>query len=118
MSLNARQQKAVAALISQPTRKAAAEAAGIGERTLRTYLADGEFREAYRKAAQDAFGDATRRARQSLTLALDTLTAIAADGEASDTARISASRALLEYGVKMTELNDVIHVLREIEGGC
>lgn len=51
--LSAKQHKAIAALLTVGTVRAAAEAAGVGERTLHTWLADGDFR-AILEAAQSA----------------------------------------------------------------
>ena len=43
-------QKALAALLTQPTKEKAAAAAGITSKTLRSYLDDPEFQCEYRKA--------------------------------------------------------------------
>ena len=58
-----RQQKALAALLTSPSKAAAAKAAGIAPRTLRDYLADPEFQAAYRDAFGNMVEDATRQAQ-------------------------------------------------------
>lgn len=111
--MTTRQTKAIAALVSEPTKKAAAEKAGISESTLRSYLADPDFQRAYKEAFSDLVSDATKQAQRSLSPALKTLLEIVEDADETATARISAARSLLEYGLKLTEINDI---LRDLEG--
>jgi len=111
-----RQTKAIAALVSEPTKRAAAAKAGISESTLRAYLSDPEFQKAYQKAFTDLVSDATRQAQRSLSPALKTLQEIVEDTEEAATARISAARSLLEYGLKLTEINDILRDLEGIDG--
>ena len=111
-----RQTKALQALLSSPTKKAAAEAAGISESTLRNYLADPAFAEAYKKALTGLVDDATRQAQQSLDPALTVLREIAEAPESAASAKISAARTLLEYGLRLTEITDIIRELEGTEG--
>lgn len=109
-----KQQKALAALLTYPTHEKAAEAAGITSRTLRQYLQDHEFQEAYVAAVRNMVDEATRQAQSSLSPALATLKEITEDTAQTATARIQAARSLLEYGLKLTEITDI---LRALEGG-
>ena len=111
-----RQQRALQALLTQPTKAEAARAAGVDPATLRRYLQDSEFVAAYKEAVRGMVEDATRQAQQALNPALSTLREIATDSEAGQMARISASRSLLEYGLRLTEINDIIAELGEGEG--
>ena len=99
--MTARQQKALAALLTSPSKAAAAKAAGISPRTLRDYLADPDFQTAYRDAFGNMVEDATRQAQQ----------AISPDAQA----RISAARAILSHGIKLTETTDILSRLQELE---
>lgn len=110
------QQRALQALLTQPTKAEAARAAGIDPATLRRYLHDADFIAAYKEAVHSMVEDATRQAQQALNPALSTLREIATDNEAGAGARISASRSLLEYGLRLTEINDIIAELGEGEG--
>lgn len=114
--LTTRQQKALQALLTYPTKKAAAEAAGITDRTMRTYLANEEFQSEYKKAFHALVTEATRQAQQSLSPALSALKSIVEDEEESSSSRIAAARALLEYGLRLTEFNDILQELESIEG--
>lgn len=68
-----RKEKALQALLVSRTRAEAAQAAGIGESTLRSYMQDAEFMERYKEAFGDMVRDATRQAQQTLSPALSTL---------------------------------------------
>lgn len=113
--MNAKKQKALVALLTNPTREEAASAAGITSKTLRGYLADPEFQAEYKKAFANMVEDATRQAQQSFTPALSTLREIAVDGTENSPARISAARSILEYGLKLTEQTDIINRLEKLE---
>ena len=110
-----RQQKALAALLTSPSKAAAAKAAGIAPRTLRDYLADPEFQAAYRDAFGNMVEDATRQAQQAISPALSTLREIVEDREEDAQARISATRAILSHGIKLTETTDILNRLQELE---
>ena len=101
--MTTRQRKAIAALISEPTKKAAAAKAGISESTLRSYLADAEFQKEYNKAFSDLLISATRQAQASLSPAVKVLREIFEDDEQPSSARITAARSILEYGLRLTE---------------
>lgn len=110
-----RQQKALAALLTSPSKAAAAKAAGIAPRTLRDYLADAEFQAAYRDAFGNMVEDATRQAQQAISPALSTLREIVEDREEDAQARISAARAILSHGLKLIETTDILNRLQELE---
>lgn len=97
------------------TKREAAKAAGIAESTLREYLKQPEFQAAYREAVQDLLTAATRKAQRGFAPALDALLAIVSDDAQQPTARISAARAILEFGLKLTETTDIFADVQEIE---
>lgn len=110
------QQRALQALLTQPNKKAAAEAAGITPRTMTSYLADPDFQKEYKKAFGQLVQDATRQAQQSLSPALSALLDIVKDEEENSSARIAAARSLLEYGLRLTEFSDILAELEAVEG--
>lgn len=105
--LTPKKQRALEALLVSDSRRAAADAAGIDIKTLRGYLNDPEFIEAYKSAFADKVEEATRQAQQALAPALSTLLEICQDTSAGHMARISASRAILEFGLKLGEQYDL-----------
>ena len=108
-------QKALAALLTSPTKKAAAEKAGINERTLRDYFKDSEFLEAYNRAFASVVQDATRAAQQTLQPALCTLKDIMEDADIAPAARVQACRTALEYAIRLTDQNDLAERLAALE---
>lgn len=115
VTLTQKQNRALIALLTQPTREEAAKAAGITSKTLRGYLEDPEFQAAYKTALAELLEDATTQAKQSLNPALTALREITEDGGQQAQARVSAARSLLEYSLKLTEQTDILEKLRELE---
>ena len=114
--MTARQKKAIAELVRSPTIEAAAEAAGIGYSTLRLWLKEDEvFQREYQDALTRLIRDATAQAKKNLSPALSTLREIMEDREIPASSRISAARALLDYGLKLTEIMDVLPRLEALE---
>lgn len=110
-------EKALACLMVHKTKKEAAEAAGITDRTLREYMRDPEFCVAYKKAAAGVMDGATRQLQQSLSSSIERLQKIVEDDNANSAAHIQAARTLLEYGLRFTEFNDILRELETAEGG-
>lgn len=110
-----RKEKALQALLVCRTRAEAANMAGIGESTLRGYLKEPEFLTRYREAFGALVQDAPRQAQQAISPALSTLVEIMQDTDKQDAARIQAARSVLEYALKLTEQEDILEKLRELE---
>lgn len=113
--MSPKQQKAIAALLTHDTKKAAAEAAGVDPRTLRRYFEDAEFRKAYKEAFSGLVEDSTRQAQQSIAPALQVLREIAGNRKETGQVRVSAARSLLEYSLRLTEQLDLLQRLEEME---
>ena len=109
MEMTPRQQKALAALLVSPSRAAAADAAGITVRTLQNYLGIPEFQREYKRAFEEGVVDATRQAQQAIS------PEIVEDTDEGAQARISAARAILSNGLKLTETTDILNWLQELE---
>lgn len=114
-SKQARYEKAIAALLATTTKEAAADKLGITSRTIRKYFQDPEFIQMYEKANAGLLASTTRQIQKSLSPAVGILRKISEDPDANINARVSASRSLLEYGIRMTELNDVYKRLEALE---
>lgn len=110
-----RQQRAIQALLECPTRRAAAEKAGISESTLRSYFQNPEFVSAYQQAAREALEHATRRAEAAAGEAVDVLRSIMSDDNELAGPRVSAADKVLGYALKLTEQNDILSRLDKLE---
>ena len=109
------QERALAALVSYPTMKAAAAAAGIDYRTIRRYMQDPDFIVEYRRITAELLSDARLRAQQALSPALETLSKICTDENAKNMDRIAAARSILEWTIRLTEVTDIIERLEALE---
>lgn len=108
-------QKALLALLENPTKEKAAAAAGITSKTLRRYLDNPEFQTEYRVAFSGMVSDAVRQAQKTLSPALTTLEEIMRDDEQNGQIRVSAARSLLEFSLKATEQLDILDRLEALE---
>jgi len=106
--ITSKQRSALEALLGCPTVKGAARAANIDPKTMRGYLKDPEFCAEYKARTREMVDDAARQAKQALNPALSTLTEICADAEAGSASRVAAARALLDYSLRLAEINDII----------
>lgn len=113
--LTGKKKLALEALLTNSTRKAAAMAAGIDEKTLRGYLENETFLGEYRRAFTRMIEETTRAAQMALSPAIATLRSICEDTEAPAMARISAARCILDMGMKLTEINDIELRLEALE---
>lgn len=108
-------QKALLALLSEPTKEKAATAAGITSKTLRKFLDNPEFQAEYRAAFSSMVSDAVRQAQKTLSPALTTLEEIMKDDAQNGQIRVSAARSLLEFSLKATEQLDILDRLEALE---
>jgi hypothetical protein len=93
-------ERAVVALLQEPTIESAAQVTGIGLRTLQRWLTDATFQESLRKAKCDALQDATGKLRMAAGRAVAVLDHIANNRRASYAARVTAARAIIEMGLE------------------
>ena len=105
----------MAALLSSDTQIDAASKCGITDRTLRSYLADPDFNAEYQRRKRQLVSDATRQIQASYQSAVRALRGIVESDISSAGEKISAARALLEFGLKFTEINDIMIRLEDVE---
>ncbi len=114
-NLTERQRRALACLLAAPTAKAAAEMAGIGERTMKRFRANLAFQQAYKEAQAELMEGAVNLSRQHLTGALTALAEIAEDANAPPAARVSAAKATVELSLRLGEQLDILDRLTMLE---
>lgn len=88
--ISTKQRKAIAALLTERTLSAAAKSAGIGERTLYTWLSDETFRAELRQAESELLDNAVRRLASGQGAALDTLERLIKSAKNESTRRQSS----------------------------
>lgn len=101
------------ALAAGQTIRAAASAAGIGERTASRRWADPDFRRRVAELRADMIGRATGKMGDGMAEAADVLrTLLAAE---SESVRLAACRAILELGVKLRETVELAARVADLE---
>jgi hypothetical protein len=110
-----RQERAIAALLTEPTFDKAAKSAGIARRTLYRWLNEPEFAAQYRQARRKGIDTAIASLEAAAATAVKTLLAIVEDSEASSTTRRGAARDVLQFAFKGRELFDLQAQFAEIE---
>jgi len=114
--LSAAQRRAIEALLSEPSIDAAAEASGVGRRTLHRWLSDDATFTAALRAVQDrAIDAAVSRLAGAAGDAADVLASIANDKAERGATRVSAARALLDGVLRMVELRDLASRVASLE---
>ncbi len=112
--ITVKRQKAIAALLSERTLGAAAKKAGIGERTLYTWLTDKDFRAALREAEREVLDTVTRRLTAGQTLALDTLEKLIQSARHEST-KLTACVSWLNMFIKYRDMKDIDERLTALE---
>lgn len=108
-------ERALAALLTSDTQSEAAKKCGLSERTLRLYLDDPEFFTEYQQRRQQMVTDATKKLQSYMQSSVETLRELRDDKETPPGIRASAARALLEYGLKYTDVADLAERITALE---
>lgn len=114
-SLPENQQTALLAMVKGDSFKAAAKAAGVDVATLyRWRHHDESFKEAYRAACSEAFGDGLAMLKAKVIRAVEVLS-MAMDSSSVSPRRVHAANSILRHAIKATELLEIAERQREIE---
>jgi hypothetical protein len=100
-----KREAAIAALLTCRTLKQAAKKAKIGERTLRTWLGEQDFREDYQAARRQALEKAVASLHGALGLAVRTLKRRLTGGKEAD--QIRAALGIIDRAMSGNELLDL-----------
>jgi len=113
--LKPKQQRAILALITEPTVAKAAESAGVSESTVHRWLLDDTFAKAFRRARRETFGQAIALAQRYTPLAVNNLAKIMNDLATAASARVSAACAILKFARDSIELDDLQARIESLE---
>jgi transposase-like protein len=106
----------IEALLTSPTREAAAKRLGISRSTLYRWLRDEDLREAFRTARSDALHEGTTTLQLATYEAAAALRMLALDTNTNPHVRLGACRAILEFAYRATEVEDVRAQIEELKG--
>lgn len=111
------QDKALAALLIADTQADAAEKSGLSVRTIRGYMSDPAFAAEYNRRRLEQVTNATRQIQTKLQAAVAIMAEIITSDQPIPAARerIMAARSLLEFGLKYTEMADIMTRIKALE---
>ena len=101
------QQRAILALLQEPSIAKAARSAGVGVTTLHHWLDDPKFVAAYRRAKRHVFEQAIGLTHRYTALAVNTLAKVMVDPAAPYAPRVTAAAAILRFSRDTIELEDI-----------
>ena len=102
-------------LLTCPTNKEAAEKSGVSITTLYRMKKDSDFQDILQKVKNSIFQETMQKAQGYCMESLEVLREVAKDTAATDSARVSAARTILELGVTLHEDENIIQRLAEME---
>ena len=105
--------RALAALLSEPTIVQAAATAGLSESTLLRWLAEPAFRARFREARRQVVEQAISSLQRATVEAVEALRRNLACGVPS--AEISAAKAIVEQAIRAVELIDLAERVEQLE---
>jgi DNA-binding MurR/RpiR family transcriptional regulator len=117
VELNAKQQKALTALLSHATVPDAAAACSMSETTLFRFLREANFKAHYRAARAEIVEHAITQLQRDCATASKTLREVCESGDAPASARVSAAKAILDGAMKAVEAQDMAARLEVLEAG-
>jgi arginine/lysine/ornithine decarboxylase len=113
--LTPKQEKAIAALISEPTILLAAEKTGTSEATMHRWLREESFNKAYKESRRALISQTITILQQTTNEAVRTLRSVMTDENAPASSRVTAASKLLEMTFKGYEIYDMADRFDEIE---
>lgn len=115
-SISTKQRKAIHAMLTCKTTEEAAEAAGVGRRTLTRWLSEDEvFNAALDAAGDQAIREAVSNLAGDAASAARTLAAIHKDETISAAVRVRAARAVLTEVLKLREQRELAERVARLE---
>lgn len=114
----AKRDRAILALLTEPTLSRAAEIAGVCDKTLRRWLQEPAFLAEYRRARREAFAQAIAVTQRYAPAAVVTLAKIMGDPNAPYPSRVSAATSILKFSRDSIELDDLAARIEALERGA
>lgn len=106
---------AIAGLIECDSQTEAAKRAGIAARTLRAWMQEPDFIEAWRKARRRILESSIGRLQGVTADAVKALHSICLDKDASPSARVRAAAEILGFAMRGAEVTDLAERIEELE---
>jgi arginine/lysine/ornithine decarboxylase len=107
-------EKAITCLLTSDTLEESAQAVGVTSRTLRAWLQQPEFAQAYKEARLQVLSDSIKKLQGVTGAAVETLHHSLLNAK-SDSARIQAAKTILDYSLKGYVLETITADIEEIK---
>lgn len=114
-NVNPRQQKALLALLNEPSIRQAAHASGIPEKTLYNWLKDATFKAAYAAMRRDLLDQALSRLQQYSGAAVTVLAQTMSNPKTPPATRVAAAKAILDMARDWLTTEDMLKRLEALE---
>ena len=112
---NRLRETAIASLLQEPTLEQAAAKTGVSARTLQRWLADPDFADDFQKTKAISLDRAMAKLSGITWEAVEVLSQIMRDADASPSSRVSASRAVLDMSQRDREVSEVERRISRLE---
>jgi hypothetical protein len=113
-----KKEEAVAALLTHKSVEDAARSVGLNPNTLLKWLQVPEFRALYLKARREAASQAIARIQQGMGAAAITMLKLMTDPNVPAAVRLRAAEAVVGFGLKGIEVEDIEVRLAELEAAA
>lgn len=114
-NLSKGRQKAVLALVECSSITEAAKQAKVSRMSIHKWIQEPEFDAAYKQCQKQLVSHAINKIKGAMSSAVATLKEIAEDKDAYAGARVSASRAILDLGLRAVEIEELEERITELE---
>jgi hypothetical protein len=108
-------EQAIAALLTRPSIEDAARVAGVGEKTLRRWIQEPQFRARYLRARRESVHQALARIQQATGAAGTTILKLMTDTNVPAAVRLRAAECVFGLAVKGVEIEDIEVRVSELE---
>jgi hypothetical protein len=111
-------EQAIAALLTRPSVEDAARTTGVGEKTIRRWLQEPEFKVRYLRARRESVQQAIARMQQAMGAAGTTILKLMMDPNVPAAVRLRAAEAVFAQAIKGIEVEDIEVRLAALEAAA
>ena len=112
--MNRTEEKLLIALLEKPTIAQAGAAVGISETSVYRWLRNPAFQERYKEARRQIMTGAVGALQKATETAVKTLIEVMNSETAPPAAKVSAARAVLEFGFEAVKIEDIVDQLGKL----
>lgn len=112
---NRKDEQILAALLTNPTVRAASKACGVSETQIYARLRNPEFREKYDNARRELLEQSTAYIQGIVSEAIDKMREVMNDPDAAPQVQLNAAECITRNSLKLTEQTDILRQLAELK---